>query len=209
MTPDDDLKSAWNAQPLPRQITLNADMLLQQLRGNKARFTSEILWSAVFMIFGLIVMAFGFIGFGISCMVRRGAPWEAMSGFFFLGTILLAVAAYTARDRFRHIQRVSHSASVLACTEDNLALVQHEIQLWSNVVWWYLLPLALGMEAAVLALAWTQGVHWLVSPFALACLGIPVIITLGGWWFCRWYMRTYYEPRRQELEALLRELKSQ
>jgi hypothetical protein len=40
-------------------------------------------------------------------------------------------------------------------------------------------------------------------------LGILVILTLGGWWFCRWYLHTYYEPRRQELEALLRELKSQ
>ena len=51
--------------------------------------------------------------------------------------------------------------------------------------------------------------HWLVSPFAFAWLGIQVIITLGGWWFCRWYVHTYYEPRRQELEALIRELKSQ
>ena len=73
----------------------------------------------------------------------------------------------------------------------------------------YLLPLALGIEAAVLAFTWTLGVHWLVHPIAFACLGILVIITLGGWWFSRWYLHTYYEPRRQELEALVRELKSQ
>ena len=78
MTPDDELKSAWKAQPLPRQITMNADVLLQQLRGNKARFTSEILWSAVFMILGWVVMAFGFIGFGIYA-VRRGFPWDSRS----------------------------------------------------------------------------------------------------------------------------------
>ncbi len=209
MTPDDELKSAWKAQPLPRQITMNAEVLLQQIRGNKARFTSEILWSAVFMILGWVVMAFGIIGFGIFCMVRRGAPWEAMSGFFLLGIILLAIAAYTALDRFRQMRRVSLSAPVLACAEENLALVRHEIQLWGNVLWWYLLPLALGVEASVLALAWTQGVHWLVSPLALRMLGFLVILTLGGSWFSRWYLHTYYEPRRQELEALLRELKSQ
>ncbi len=208
MTPDDELKSVWNAQPLPRQITMNAEVLLQQLRGNKARFTSEILWSAGFMILGLVVMAFGFIGFGIYG-VRQGHPWEAMSGLFFLGIILLAISAYTALDRFRQMRRVSLSAPVLACAEESLALVRHEIQLWGNVLWWLLLPLALGEEAAVLAFAWTKGVHWLVSPIALDCLGIQVIITLGGWWICRWYVHTYYEPRRQELEALLRELKSQ
>jgi hypothetical protein len=209
MTPDDELKSAWKAQPLPRQITMNADVLLQQLRGSKARFTSEILWSAVFMILGLVVFAFGAMGFGIY-KVRHGAPWEAFSGIFLLGIISLAIAAYTALDRFRHIRRVSLSASVLACAEENLALVRHEIQLWGNVLWWYLLPLVLGLEAAVLACVCTvEGVHGLVSPIALTGLGIGVILTLGGPWFCRWYLRTYYEPQRQELEALVRELKSQ
>ena len=154
MTPDDELKSAWKAQPLPRQITMNAEVLLQQIRRNKASFTSEILWSTVFMILGWVVMAFMSIGFGIY-MVRRGAPWEAMSGFFLLGIISLAIAAYKALDRFRQMRRVSLSAPVLACAEESLALVRHEIQLWSNVLWWLLLPLALGVEAAVLAFACT------------------------------------------------------
>jgi hypothetical protein len=87
--------------------------------------------------------------------------------------------------------------------------MRYEIQLWGNVLWWLLLPLALGVEAVALGFAWTLGVHWLVSPLALRMLGIMVIITLGGSWFSRWYVRTYYEPRRQELEALVRELKSQ
>ena len=84
MIPEDELKSVWNAQPLPRQITMNAEVLLQQLRGNKARFTSEILWSAVFMVLAWVVIAFGVIGFGIY-KVRHGVPWEAMSGFFLRG----------------------------------------------------------------------------------------------------------------------------
>ena len=161
------------------------------------------------MILGWVVMAFGFIGFSIY-KVRHGAPWEAFSGLFLLGIILLAVAAYKALDRFRQMRRVSLSAPVLACAEESLALVQHEIQLWGNVLWWYLLPLTLGVEAAVLAIMCTvEGVHGLVSPMALAMLSILVIITLGGSWFTRWYVHTYYEPRRQELEALVRELKSQ
>lgn len=209
MTFDDELKSAWNAQPLPRQITMNADMLLQQLRRNKASLTSGILWGAVLMILGLVVMAFVFIGFSIH-WVRQGHPWEAMSGLFFLGIILLAIAAYTALDRFRQMRRVSLSAPVLACAEEGLALVRHEIQLWGKVFWWYLLPLALGLEASYLAFALTtEGVHGLVSRSALAWLGTVVILTSAGWWFSRWYVHTYYEPQRQELEALLRELKSQ
>jgi hypothetical protein len=208
MTPDDELKSVWNAQPLPRQITMNAEVFLQHIRGNKARFTSEILWSTVFSIIGWVVMAFGIIGLGVY-KVRHGAPWEPFSGFFLMGIIMLAIAAYTALDRFRLMRRVSLSAPVLACAEESLALVRHEIQLWGNAVWWLLLPLVLGAEASCLALAWTLGVHWLVSPFAFAWLGFLVILTLGGWWFCRWCLHTYYEPRRQELEALVRELKSQ
>jgi hypothetical protein len=210
MTPDDELKSAWKAQPLPRQITMNAEVLLQQIRRNKATFTSSILWGEGFMILGFVVYAFMCIGFGIFCMVRRGPPWEAMSGMFLLGIISLAIAAYKALDRFRHLRRVSLSAPVLACAEESLALVRHEIQLWNNVLWWLLLPLALGVEAAVVAIMCTvEGVHGLVSPMALAMLGFLVILTLGGSWFSRWYVHTYYEPRQQELEALLRELKSQ
>ena len=211
MTPDDELKSAWKAQPLPRQITINADVLLQQLRGNQARFTAEILWSAMFMILGWVVMAFGVIGFGVH-LLRRGVPWEATSGVFFLGIIFLAIAAYTAYtalDRSRQMRRVSLSAPVLACAEESLALMRYEIRLLGNVLWWLLLPLALGVEAVALGFAWTLGAHWLVSPMALTLLGIAVISTLGGSWFIRWYVHTYYEPRRQELEALVRELKSQ
>ena len=105
---------------------------------------------------------------------------------------------------------MSLSAPVLACAEESLALVRHEIQLWGNVLWWYLLPLGLGVEAAFLAgMCTLEGVHGLVSPIALAGHGFLVILTLGGSWFCRWYLRTYHEPRRQELEALVRELKSQ
>jgi hypothetical protein len=212
MTPDDELKSVWNAQPQPRQITIKTDVLLQQIRGNKARFTSEILWSAVFMILAWVVFAFMFIGFGI-WRVWLGAPWEAMSGMFLLGIILLAIAAYTARDRFRLMRlmrRVSLSAPVLACAEESLALVRHELQLWGNVLWWYLLPVDLGVAAAVLAIVCTvEGVLERAYPHALVILGFLVILTLGGSWFCRWYLRTYYEPRRQELEALVRELKSQ
>lgn len=117
MTPEDELKSAWNAQPLPRQITMNADVLLQHLRGNKARFTSELLRGTVIMILGWVVMAFGFMGFSIY-KVRHGAPWYAFSGSFLLGIILLAIAAYTALDRFRQMRRVSLSAPVLACAEE-------------------------------------------------------------------------------------------
>jgi len=178
MTPDDELKSVWNAQPLPRQITMNAEVFLQHIRGNKARFTSEILWSTVFSIIGWVVMAFGIIGLGVY-KVRHGAPWEAMSGFFLMGIIMLAIAAYTAYtalDRSRQMRRVSLSEPVLACAEESLALVRHEIQLWNNVFWWYLLPLALGVEAAVLAILCTvEGVHGLVSPMALAMLGFLVI----------------------------------
>ncbi len=209
MTPDDELKSVWNAQPLPRLITMNTEVLLQQIRRNKASFTSSILWSEGFMILGLVVEAFLSLGFSIH-MLRRGAPWYAMSGCVLLGIILLAIAAYKALDRFRQMRRVSLSAPVLACAEESLALVRHYIQLWNNVLWWFLLPLDLGVGAAVLAIVCTvEGVHGLVSPLALAMLGFLVILTLGGSWFSRWYLHTYYEPRRQELEALVRELKSQ
>lgn len=212
MTPDDELKSVWNAQPLPRQITMNAEVLLQHIRGNKARFTSSILWSEGFMILGCVVIAFMSMGFSIH-MVRHGAPWEAMSGCVLLGLILLAIAAYKALDRFRLMRlmrRVSLSAPVLACAEESLAVVRHEIQLWGNMLWWYLLPLDLGVAAMVLAIVCTvEGVLAEAYPLALAILGFLVILTLGGSWFCRWYLHTYYEPRRQELEALVRELKSQ
>ena len=79
MTPDAKLKSVWNAQPLPRKITMKTEVLLQQIRRNKASFTSSILWSEGFMILSLVVMAFLSLGLSIY-KVWHGAPWEHFLG---------------------------------------------------------------------------------------------------------------------------------
>ena len=134
----------------------------------------------------------------------------ALGGCFSLACVLLAIAGYKGWDRFHQMQRrATASDPIRACLEEHLDWLRHETRLWTQVLWWYLLPLAIGMLVFVFSVGWAVGgLEVLLSGPSLTLVFGTLGIVWVGPWICRWYVRKYYEPRQRELESLLQDLQS-
>jgi hypothetical protein len=86
--------------------------------------------------------------------------------------------------------------------------VEHQIWLLRNIVWWYLLPPGVALMIFPAHLAWRSRDDGLsaVAEFA----GAACVFALVFWilyWANQRAVRKQLEPRRKELQALLRNLK--
>jgi hypothetical protein len=209
----DEMKQVWQSQGTGRRLTVDADVLLQIFRRNKRHFSSSVFLGEGFMILGFVVIAALSVGFGLWTL-RRGAPVLAFWGCFSLACVCLAIAGYKGWDRFHQMQRrATASDPIRACLEESLDWWRHEIRLWKQVLWWLLLPLTIGVLVCCFSIIWAAGgLEALLSGPGLTTLVFLVFVLLGlvwgGQWFCRWYVRRYYEPRQRELESLLQDLQS-
>lgn len=161
------------------------------------------------MILGWSILAAVFAGFGF-LLFRKGLAVWALWGYCSLPCVLLAIAAYKGWDRFDQMQRrATASDPVRASLEEHLDWLRHETRLWTQVLWWYLLPMAVGLLVCVFSVCWAAaGLEGLLSAPSLTVVFMLLGILWVGPWFCRWYVRRYYEPRERELESLLQDLQS-
>ena len=205
----DEMKQVWQSQGTGRRLTVDADVLLQIFRRNKRHFRSMIFLCEGFMIIALVIYAALSVGFGLWTL-RRGAPVLAFWGCFSFACVCLAIAGYKAWDRFHQMQRrATASDPIRACLEEHLDWLRHETRLWKQVLWWLWLPLAIGILVCVFSLGWAaSGLEVLLSGLSLTVVLLILGIVWVGTWFCRWYVRKYYEPRERELESLLQDLQS-
>ena len=89
--------------------------------------------------------------------------------------------------------------------ESSLAQVEHQIWLLRNVLWWYLLPLALAICGHLIVCQIREG--WL-SVLLMAGWVAMVMIAAAAvfYWAIPIAIRSKLEPRRQELKAMLMSL---
>jgi hypothetical protein len=209
MNPDE-MKQVWQSQGTGRRLTVDADVLLPIFRRNKRHFRTSVLLSEGFIIIALVIYAAMSAGFGL-LLLRKGSPVLALGGCFSFACVLLAIAGYKGWDRFHQMQRrATASDPIRACLEEHLDWLRHETRLWTQVLWWYLLPLAIGMLVFAFSVGWAAaGLEGLLSGPSLTVVFMLLGIVWGGTWFCRWYVRKYYEPRQRELESLLQDLQSE
>ena len=205
----DEMKQVWQSQGTGRRLTVDADVLLQIFRRNKRHFRSMVFLGEGFMIIALIIYAAMSARFGL-WLLRKGSPVLALCGCFSLACVCLAIAGYKGWDRFHQMQRrATASDPIRACLEESLDWWRHEIRLWKQVLWWFLLPLFIGVLVACFSVGWAAGgLEVLLSGLSLTVVFMCLGIVWGGTWFCRWYVRKYYEPRERELESLLQDLQS-
>ncbi len=205
----DEMKQVWQSQGTERRLTVDADVLLPIFRRNKRHFRSAIFLGEGFIIIALVIYAAMSVGFGL-LILRKPVPVLALGGCFSLACVCLAIAGYKAWDRFHQMQRrATASDSIRACLEEHLDWLRHEIRLWKQVLWWLLLPLAIGILVCAFSLGWAAaGLEGLLCGPSLTVVFMCLGIVWGGTWICRWYVRKYYEPRTRELESLLQDLQS-
>lgn len=199
MNPDD-LKSAWQAQSTDAPLKVNATLLLNEVRRNERQFQSVLFWRDAREI--------GVALFLVPVWFVLGAKLDLPWTWYLCVPSLLWVAGFMWWDRRgqrRH--RTTPEDTLLESVRHSLAEVEHQVWLLRNVLWWYLLPLIVPMFAFFAQVVWRDGRDpWQA---ALSFAGLAGFVALIDGWVYRLNQRCVrrdLEPRRQELETLLRSL---
>lgn len=197
---NDDLKKAWQSQTSPRRLTLNAELVLNEVRRNERQFATMIYWRDVreVGIALLLVPVWVYLG------VRNSSPWT----WYLVIPTLLWIAGFMVVDRMRQRPRQPAPGDNLRGNIGrSLAQVEHQIWLLRNILWWYLLPPFVALTIYFAHLAWQSRDGGLE---AFAKFAAPTVVVTFLYWFVYWLnqfaVRKELEPRRQELQALLRNL---
>lgn len=197
----DELQKKWQSQQGGFKLRIGADVLLKEVQRNKENFESSIFWRDVREAGVALVMAVFFLYQGI-----KGNSWSLCLP----GLACIFVGVFMIADRIiQKKKQPKPGDSLTGCIEISSAQVEHQIWLLKNVLWWYLLPFAIGI-----ALFWGH-VAWQVRNdpgtgllFIGECfVGLSVLYT-GIYYLNQWAVRKYLIPRKQELEKLLASLEN-
>jgi len=195
----DELQKTWQSQESSFKLTIDSDMLLREVRRNKKCFESAVFWRDVREAGVSFVLAVFFLYQG-----TKSNLWS----LYFPALACIFVGVFMIVDRVIQKGKLPKPSDSLAgCIKISLAQVEHQIWLLRNVLWWYLLPFAIGV-----ALFWGH-VGWQVrnkGPTGLifigGCFAGLIILFTGIYYLNQYAVRKELVPRKQELESLLNSL---
>ncbi len=192
----DPFKQAWQSQKLQPRPTIDAELLLKEVRRNQRNFTAVIFWRDV----REVGIALAMVPIWIFLGVKLHLPWT----WFLTVPGLLWIAGFMLVDRMRYKPQPPEPAeSLRRRVECSQAQIEHQIWLLSNIFWWYLLPLSVPMLAFFGDVAWRrrEGGWWTVLAIAIV-ISICVIVFVSVYRLNQHAVRDELEPRRQELKEL-------
>ncbi|MCK4886694.1 MAG: hypothetical protein KAS96_04850 [Planctomycetes bacterium] len=202
----DELQKNWQSQPGNFTLTIDSDILFKQVERNKRSFESSILCRDFIEVTIAIILFlfFAYIGFELKL-------WPA----FLLALISLWIAGFMVTDRLIQKRRQPKITEILTdCTKALLYQVNHQIWLLKNVTWWYLLPPGIGIAVFMGYIAFEEvsrdgisgSIGWLsfISGYLIFCF----FFFWGVYWLNQRAVRKELLPRKQELEQILKSLKS-
>jgi hypothetical protein len=197
---NDELKKAWQSQTSQLRLTLDAGLVLNEVRRNERQFAATIYARDVREVGVALLLVPVWIYMGI----KTESPWS----WYLTVPTLLWIAGFMIADRVRQRRRQPGPGETLRSSiESSLAQVEHQIWLLRNVFWWYLLPPFAAMIVFPAHHAWQTRDDGLKSLAEFA--GVAFTFVLVGWfiyWLNQYAVRKDLEPRRQELQSLLRSL---
>lgn len=207
----EDLQKSWNSQEAQPRLTIEPDILLKEVQRNKRSFESTVFWRDVREVGLAFLMAAFFLYVGIT---------ENAWPLVVLAILVLFVGVFLLVDHI--VQRRNKpvfTEPLLRCVESSLNQVNHQIWLLKNVLWWYLLPPGVGIGIFIIFCAW--GTIWnivtwnIIAKEFTAILGFLigysvfcVLLFWGIYWLNQRCVRKELQPRRRELETLLKNLKN-
>jgi hypothetical protein len=193
------LQKAWQSQDPATKVTINADVLLKEVRRNQHHFWMTIFWRDAREVGVAAVLTWLFLHWAIC-----DRQWS----FYLLSFACFGVGTFLLVDRWRqHGKRPVTNDALRSCLEASLLQVNHQIWLLKNILWWYLLPLAAAIGVSTGATIWQSrqaGFSVMIGWGVFALAG--VLIYWGIYWLNQFAVRKNLEPRRQELETLLTSL---
>lgn len=194
----EDLQKAWQSQNAGAKVTINADLLMKEVRRNQREFRATIFGRDVREVGVAFLLTWYFIWRGL-----RTDEWTDC----LVGLACFGVGTFMVVDRL--LQRRKQPAandSLVTCIESSLRQVNHQIWLLRNILWWYLLPIGAALGISICHSAWHA--HRSGSPALTTWFVSALMIALvygGVYWLNQFAVRKNLEPRRQELETLLAE----
>jgi len=196
----DELKAVWQSQTSTRRLTIDAEVLLQQLQRNKKSFETAVFWCYFREVGVSLVMVPVWIWIGL----RYDLPWT----WYLCIPALLWIAGFMVLDRVRQRRRQPRLGNALReCVEHSLAQVEHLIWLARNVLWWYLLPPGVAIAAFFGHIAWmVRDVGWLGELIVAGMIVVAGLVFWGVYWINQRAIRDELAPRQQELRALIASL---
>jgi hypothetical protein len=202
MNPDD-FKQTWQAQTSPAQLAIDAELLLTELRRNQQYFTATIYWRDVREVGTAVLMLPVWVFMG----VKLSLPWT----WYLTVPALMWIAGFMLVDRIRHKRATpGPGESLRQRAEISLYQVKHQIWLLRNVLWWYLLPLAVPMLIFFGEIAWQVRSSGWQAALVFTLASAVVAISFGAIYRLNQYaVRSELAPRRDELESLLKGLQDE
>jgi len=191
----DDLQKTWQSQPTAR-IDAAPEALLHEVRQNQRSFRRIIFWRDFREVFVAVALAIWFVWQGWS---GKGWPWVLLGG------MCLWVGGFILMDRFRRRGRAARFGdSLLGCVEASLEDVEHQIWLLRNILWWYILPLGIGMAIAIVytTLGMDDAPAWLMWGTGLLVAALCAGASVWAYRINQVAVRKQLEPRQQELLAM-------
>jgi hypothetical protein len=196
------MQKAWQSQDAGVKVTIDADVLLKEVRRNRQQFWMTIFWRDVREVGVAAILTWLFLHWAI-----RDREWS----LYLLSFSCFGVGLFLLVDRWlQHRKRPVTNDSLRSCIEASLIQVNHQIWLLKNVFWWYLLPLAAALGISIGASIWrTRQAGFSVMMGWGVFVLVGVLIYWGVYWLNQFAVRKVLEPRRQELETLLTSLNEQ
>jgi hypothetical protein len=192
----DDFKPAWKTQSSQTRLTIDAEQVLEEVRRNQRCFAAAIFWRDVREV-GVSLLA---VPLWIWLGVKLSLPWT----WYLVVPAVLWVAGYMLADRMRHNRQQPEPGEPLRQRVQSLiAQFEHQIWLLHNVLWWYLLPLALSALPFVGQVAWQErSGGWWTALSVSVVVAVFVLVFAFIYWLNQYAVRSELEPRRRELETL-------
>ena len=198
----DELQKNWRSQQPDPKLAIDPEMLLREIKRNKESFESGIFWRDVREVGVAVVLIPVFLYYGI-----RDSLWPLC----LLAVLCLWVAVFLVADRIVQKRRQPClSDTLFNCVESSLAQVKHQIWLVSNVLWWYLAPLGIGVliwfgycGISVIIIE-NPPIGWVF--FILGCIFGTILLYWGVYWLNQRAVRKELIPRKDELEDILNSL---
>ena len=197
---DDELKKVWQSQASTARLTLDASLVLNEVRRNEKQFKAMI-WARDLRevsVALLLIPVWFYMGHKMSL------PWS----WYLCVPGLLWIAGFMIVDRKRQRRKQSAPGDDLRrSVETSLAEVEHQIWLLRNIAWWYLLPLFVPMTIFVAQVAWRSGSSKVGALAGFAVMELSFALVFGFiYWLNQFAVRKQLEPRQKELRTLLKGL---
>ncbi|MGV3755249.1 MAG: SoxR reducing system RseC family protein [Verrucomicrobiota bacterium] len=187
---DDDLKRLWQAQRFDAPPVLPDEQQLAAMKKKMKGFDRAIFWrdgreclAGIFLI-----IWFGRAFFTVSePIAKTGALIIVLASAF--------VCWYPIREK-RRVAPAAPDASMTEALQCELEKVKVQIRLLRSVLWWYLMPLGVGVLVFVFGLERSL-------PNNLGFAAFVAVLYVFIYWLNQWSVRKYLVPLKQEIEATL------